>query len=206
MIANEVKRRLLDRIPDAPVGKNHGAQRGEFSDKVQNMLSSLDHDRVAFLASFDPAELAMIGDFMCKIKKQAAPSTSNLVSDCWIWTGPRRNKSGYGAHSFFGREVICAHRVSYQMFRGVISKGMVLDHLCRVTACVNPWHLEAVTSKENNYRGVSPIAENKRKTQCPQGHLYDYIANGHRQCTICMRKRVREWRQREREKKNARER
>lgn len=204
MIAREVKQRLLDRIPDAPMGKNHGAQRGEFSGKVQRMLSSLDHERVAFLASFDPAELAMIGDFMCKIKKQPAPPISSLASDCWIWTGPRRNKFGYGATCFFGRVLLCAHRASYQMFRGPIPEMMVLDHLCRVPACVNPWHLEPVTSTENNLRGTSPVAQNKRKEKCPYGHAYDRIrSDGHRECTKCSRRRVREWRERERKKANA---
>ena len=46
-----------------------------------------------------------------------------------------------------------AYRVSYELFRGKLEKGQVVDHLCRVPNCVNPDHLEAVSHKENIMRG-----------------------------------------------------
>jgi hypothetical protein len=49
---------------------------------------------------------------------------------------------------------ILAHRFFYEHYKGTIPEGYVIDHLCRNRACVNPEHLEAVTSSENNKRGA----------------------------------------------------
>jgi len=83
--------------------------------------------------------------------------------DCWLWEG-RLDKDGYG---IFGK--IRAHRWSYEVFREEIPRGLQIDHLCRVRNCVNPWHLEPVTSQENTRRGIQ---FRKFKTHCPKGHEY----------------------------------
>ena len=53
-----------------------------------------------------------------------------------------------------------AHRWSYQHHIGPVPEGLVLDHLCRVRHCVNPDHLEPVTSRENTLRGEGFAAVN----------------------------------------------
>src|SRR5262245_37113283 len=73
-------------------------------------------------------------------------------SDCLIWNGAR-NGGGYGVTSLGGRLVL-AHRLAYVREHGAVPSGMVLDHTCRVRSCVNPAHLQAVTSGENTRRGV----------------------------------------------------
>lgn len=90
-----------------------------------------------------------------------------------------------------------AHRVVYEHFRGPIPPGLVIDHLCRVRHCVNPWHLEAVTQAENIMRGTSPIPQQVARTHCPRNHPYDeantYVArDGSRECRECRRIRGRE--------------
>lgn len=72
---------------------------------------------------------------------------------CWIWIYGRTG-SGYGGYPV-GRRVVQAHRVIYEREVGPIPEGLELDHLCRVRECVNPDHLEPVTSAQNAYR--SPL-------------------------------------------------
>lgn len=67
---------------------------------------------------------------------------------CWIWVGTFTAK-GYGRFSRSKNNRHKAHRWSYEHFVGPIPEGLTIDHLCKVKACVNPAHLEAVTSKEN---------------------------------------------------------
>lgn len=52
-----------------------------------------------------------------------------------------------------------AYRVVYELAVGPIPAGLVLDHLCRVIACVNPAHLEPVTHAENVRRGAAHRAK-----------------------------------------------
>ena len=116
---------------------------------------------------------------------------------CWNWTN-FKDKVGYGKFSFNGKSRI-AHRVSYELFKGKIPQGLQIDHLCRNTSCVNPLHLEPVTSKENTMRGTSPSAKNAAKTHCKRGHEYTpentWVVNSlhgkGRVCKICNRMRER---------------
>lgn len=89
-----------------------------------------------------------------------------LPNECWEWTGSV-NGSGYGSYA-----QQMAHRFSYEMYKGKIPDGLTIDHLCRNKKCVNPEHLEAVTSRENNLRSNSSSAKHARATECPRGHAY----------------------------------
>lgn len=80
-----------------------------------------------------------------------AENHPELGTPCWIWTASK-NWDGYGQFRWGGRQQL-AHRVSYQILVGAIPPGLELDHLCRVRDCVNPAHLESVTSAENTRRG-----------------------------------------------------
>ncbi len=109
---------------------------------------------------------------------------------CWIWTGPI-NEKGYGIVNF-KKKRIRAHRLMYELSRGPIDRGLVIDHLCRVRCCVNPAHMEVVTNKVNVLRGIGRTAANAKKTCCPKGHTYTesntYVASsGERRCRECNR-------------------
>ena len=128
-----------------------------------------------------------------------AKVTRGGVDECWLWTGAI-NHGGYGR--FRGRDgrAVLAHRFAYEAVIGQIPDGLHIDHLCRVRACVNPSHLEAVTQTVNNKR-VPPQASpfvarrNAARTHCAQGHPYDESntgrrASGHRYCRACARERM----------------
>lgn len=118
---------------------------------------------------------------------------SEITDGCWNWYGSR-NPKGYGHIKVAGRPVK-AYRVSYELFRDEIPPGLVIDHLCRNTSCVNPEHLEVVDHKTNVLRGVSPAAIYAKRTHCKHGHelsgenLIKHSRRG-RRCKPCNRRNV----------------
>jgi hypothetical protein len=131
---------------------------------------------------------------------------------CLLWNtddpnGPYRSISvdGLPRHT---------HRVFYEIFIGPIPEGLHIDHLCRNRPCVNPVHLEPVTSRENVLR--SPITRasiNAARTHCPRGHEYSESnvywdrsrnpARPSRKCKACQHMRARARRAARREAREA---
>jgi hypothetical protein len=85
------------------------------------------------------------------------------------------NALGYGQIGSGGKRGawVYAHRLGYELAKGPIPDGLVIDHLCRNRRCCNPDHLEVVTRGENVLRGMGASVRNAGKTHCPQGHPYD---------------------------------
>lgn len=134
---------------------------------------------------------------------------------CWVWNAALED-DGYGTFSVevyggvrtapgkdgkrrtrSGR----AHRVAFEHFRGPVPAGLYLDHIvCDRRGCVNPWHTEPATPRQNVIRigrhGGSAAAVNAIKTHCPKGHEYTeentYLDAGARKCKVCVRARNRD--------------
>lgn len=79
--------------------------------------------------------------------------TINPKTNCWEWNKVL-NSYGYGHFSYNGKTYI-AHRFIYELLIGKLSSNLQLDHLCKNRKCVNPQHLEEVTSAKNVQRGKS---------------------------------------------------
>lgn len=95
-------------------------------------------------------------------------------SDCWIWTAGL-NSVGYGKIRLGGRHVY-AHRVSYSLTYGTIPPGMVIDHMCHNSVCVNPAHLQAVTQKQNMENRAGPARHSKTGVRGVSAHHGRYRA------------------------------
>jgi hypothetical protein len=128
-----------------------------------------------------------------------------LPTGCWIWERPMPD--GYGRLRFGGKgsKFGMAHRFCYERLVGEIPIGLQLDHLCRVRNCVNPNHLELVTSRENTMRGDTPAAKNAAKTHCHRGHEFNEKNTYHvagrriRMCRVCCKLNMRKSRAKRKE-------
>jgi hypothetical protein len=104
-----------------------------------------------------------------------------------------QDRHGYGrlwaGKSKHDGKKVFAHRIAYEIHKGAIPEGTEIDHLCRMTCCVNPDHLEAVPHRINILRGKTWGARNASVTHCPEGHAYDGANTrwryGKRSCRTC---------------------
>lgn len=105
-------------------------------------------------------------------------------SGCWTWSGYVAS-SGYGSTPKRRGEKSSpeyAHRLAYELWVGPIPEGYDVDHLCHNDdescpggigclhrLCVNPVHLEAITTVDNRRRQRNVI-EQVARTHCLHGH------------------------------------
>ena len=106
------------------------------------------------------------------------------TDSCWNWTGaisatrPARRmapaKQGYGVISINNRPFY-VHRLAWMMKGNDLIEGLVIDHLCNNSLCVNPDHLDQVTNEQNTLRSPLHSANGAKyyysKDKCKYGHV-----------------------------------
>ena len=132
------------------------------------------------------------------------------ANGCWWFTG-YLNPEGYGMMGDGLGKVKLSHRFYYETLVGPIESGLILDHTCHDPKtcicgpkcthrkCVNPDHLEPVTTLENWIRGNKNISgilalavARKNSMQCKRGHPFNeentrFSPDGKRTCRACRR-------------------
>lgn len=153
-------------------------------DEVRTQLEELSEDERerltgargdAWIACSElPAEIheREFGDrFWSKVDKAGPlPPTRPDLGPCWLWV--RGKKHGYGWLRA-GGGTFMAHRIAFAISGGVLERNKTIDHLCRVRACQNPAHLEAVPILTNMRRATGSASEVARMREaCVHGHLF----------------------------------
>lgn len=134
-----------------------------------------------------PRKLSMLERFSTKVELGPTPS------DCWGWLGCKSER-GYGKVLAVDRSrPLLAHRVAWELFRGIIPVGKSVLHACDNPACTNINHLWLGDQRENmrDCAAKRRLAQ-QRRTHCPAGHLLDGdnlmtcpSLNGRRSCRAC---------------------
>lgn len=139
-----------------------GIKRGPHSPELKAKL------RAARVAVIPPLEVR----FWSKVARKGP-------TECWLWTGCIQTR-GYGQFHVGLVDGKCkrvpAHRVAWELHNGrPVPEGLVIDHICKVTACVNPHHLRPVLQYDNcmDLASRNPFKENRDKKSCKYGHPFD---------------------------------
>lgn len=112
-----------------------------------------------------------LSDYMRQRTDIVTQSPGAWLDGCHEWRGTIAN-TGYGLVGLSTHHLMLAHRVAYELSKGPIPAGLVIDHLCHNRSCVNPDHLEAVTRGENNRRGDASTILRGIRSACINGHEY----------------------------------
>lgn len=93
---------------------------------------------------------------------------------CWIWC-KASDKDGYGIVQAFGKKDR-AHRVSFILNVKPVPKGVQVQHICNVSSCCNPDHLE-LGDQSKNMKYMSKCGRAPRNVK-PESYTRERLAHG----------------------------
>ena len=77
-----------------------------------------------------------------------------MKTHCWLCCAGRFTPNGYARIYVGNKREVVLHRFLYKLLIDpALPRTLLLDHLCRVRVCVNPFHLEPVSHVVNTRRG-----------------------------------------------------
>lgn len=94
----------------------------------------------------------------CSTWRRVRQHITKEPSGCWVWTGYRNPKTGYGQVSVNADEreelglrsrTVTAPVLVCSIYHGPRPDGLEVLHLCHRRECCAPWHLRWGTRKEN---------------------------------------------------------
>jgi len=94
--------------------------------------------------------------FWLKVDKHGSQQP-HMKTRCWVWTG---YKTGGLEHSLkYGYTKVDGkfwrvHRLSHELFKGPIPKGLHVLHSCDNPLCIRPSHLHPGTQKQNREEAI----------------------------------------------------
>jgi hypothetical protein len=122
--------------------------------------------------------------------------TPEPMTGCHLWVG-YADKDGYGK-IYWNKRHRRAHTVVFELAKGPIPKGYLIQHTCDTPSCANLAHLRLGTPLSNMQDKVKKGRlknQNMGKTHCKHGHeysvtgFYTYMYAGYtgprRRCREC---------------------
>lgn len=114
---------------------------------------------------------------------------TKVVGSCLVWQGSINWSSNILSYA---RAKVNGKNIYVHRWMAEIPDGLDSDHLCRNTLCINPYHIEAVTHKENVHRGKTGGSQ----TDCISCGSNDWryrSGSGYRYCNPCKKESNKKW-------------
>ena len=109
---------------------------------------------------------------------------------CKLW--PRTDRLGYGVRKArrLGFTTVLRHVQAWVEANGPVPEGLEIHHRCRVKACYEAEHLQALTHAENCAEDPPFVVAVWRTGRCQRDHVLNeetiYVSpRGQRRCKVC---------------------